>query len=681
VIRPADVQEERASAPHREGPRSWSTGPGASRPAVWRAIPLALVIVTLVGSVAIPARQTWRITRLLRESTAVLSPARLLNAELQSGLAEELTVLQRYALTGDSALLRRYRLVAAHDGRRLAALARLSSRLDAASAGRVDALRRRIGAWRLVGGAPGVQPGSRGEVAVALQVGQARYDAALNTFGELSSALAAAAAARDDRVRALEHLSIASNAALVLAALVAMGGVASLTLRERRLAVTLQHRIEDARRRARQEAALREAAEALAGAYTVGEVTERIAHLALAALEGRGAFVERIVARPAEPPEVAVVRAVAGAGVPPLETTGPLPGSYTELVLTTGEPALIADLALPERPGTVRTLRDAGGSAIVVPLGGRESGVGALFVVRPTPGQFQPDDVARAGIFGHLATLAYEKVRLLEDAYERRRVLERVIQSRSRLIRGFSHDVKNPIGAADGFAELLCVGAYGALSAEQRASVERMRRNLRGALALIDDLHELARAETGNLALTSAPVDLAELVRTLCEEYHAAARAAGLSLSMEVELGLPIIETDGGRVRQIASNLLSNAIKYTGSGSVLVRATQRPTGPFGDAGDWALVEVVDTGPGIPSHKQGVIFEEFSRLGAGEQQGAGLGLAISKLLAQALGGHIGVQSESGQGSTFTLWLPLQTPERDARSPLAAASSGREPGPPP
>ena len=565
----ADVRDERARAPHRERRRSWLTAPGSSGFVPWRAIPLALVVVALVGSVAIPARQTWRITRLLRESTAVLAPARLLNAELQSGLAEELTALQRYALAGDSALLGHYRATAANDEQRLAALERLAPRLDAASAARVDALGRRISAWRQAIGALTGQPGSLPQIVAVLRDGQARYDAAHRTFGELSSALAAAAAARDDRVSTLEHLSITANAALVLAALVAMGGVAILTVRERRLAATLYLRIEEARRRARQEAALREAAEALAGAYTVDEVTDRIAHAALGAMEGRGTFVERIVARSAEPAVMAVVQAVAGTGVPPLETTRAFAGSYTELATTRGEPAVIPGLDEPGWAGSLRTLPDAGGSAIVIPLGGSATPVGALFVVRSTPDPFHPDDVARAGIFGHLATLAYEKVRLLEDAHERWRALERVIQSRSRLMRGFSHDVKNAIGAADGFADLLGAGVYGALTAEQTASVARMRRSLRGALALIDDLHELARAETGRLALVSEPVDLTDLVRITGEEYLAAARAAGLSLSMEMELGLPVVETDRGRVRQIVANLLSNAIKYTPEGGAI----------------------------------------------------------------------------------------------------------------
>ncbi|AHG93205.1 ATP-binding region ATPase domain protein (plasmid) [Gemmatirosa kalamazoonensis] len=629
-------------------------------------------MVAILGSVAIPARQTWRITRLLRETTAVLAPARLIEAELHAGLAKELTALQRYALTGDTAMLEQFRAAAADDERRLAALKRLAARLGAAPTVHVDVLGQRIDGWRRTTGARATQSGTRAQIAATFRAGQAQYDAALSAFAGLSSDLAANAAARDDRVRALEHLSLAINAALVLAALVAMGGVTTLTLRERRLTATLRARVGEARRRARQEAALREAAEALAGAYSVDEVTQRVAQTALAALEVHGAFVERIVSRSGELADVAVVQAVAGADVPPLGTTRALAGSFTEQVTASGQSLLIADLHQPERAGAAGAVRTPGGSAIAVPLGGSVTPMGALFAMRATGGEFDADDVARAGIFGHLATLAFDKVRLLEDAFERRRVLERVMKSRSRLMRGFSHDVKNPIGAADGFADLLSLGVYGELSAQQQASVERMRGCLHGALALIDDLHELARAETGILTLSSEPVNVVELVRTICDEYHAAARAAGLSLSVEVALDLPLIDTDRVRVRQIVANLLSNAIKYTERGTVVVRASHRPTGASNEAGDWALIEVVDTGLGIPAHQQDVIFEEFSRLGSGEHRGAGLGLAISKLLAEALGGRITVQSVPGQGSTFTLWLPLHQPAARIRASPAAGA---------
>jgi signal transduction histidine kinase len=224
-------------------------------------------------------------------------------------------------------------------------------------------------------------------------------------------------------------------------------------------------------------------------------------------------------------------------------------------------------------------------------------------------------------------------------------------------MRGFSHDVKNPIGAADGYAALLTDGVYGPLNPRQQESVARMRRSIRDALSLIDDLHELARAETGHLALAAEPVDLAELVRDIVEEYDAGARAKGLALTTAIAADVPIVQTTRTRVRQIASNLLSNAIKYTESGSVTVRVAFSPQGPVGAQSDWVTIEVSDTGHGISPEKVDVIFEEFRRVGDSKHAGAGLGLAISRSLAQALGGQITVTSELGRGSTFTLWLPV------------------------
>ncbi|MGH7623323.1 MAG: sensor histidine kinase, partial [Gemmatimonadaceae bacterium] len=203
---------------------------------------------------------------------------------------------------------------------------------------------------------------------------------------------------------------------------------------------------------------------------------------------------------------------------------------------------------------------------------------------------------------------------------------------------------------------LLSVGVYGELSATQQVSVGRMRLNMQRAMSLIDYLHDLSRAETGNVAPSCAPLNLAALARSLEEEYDAAAQARGLRLSTELSEDGPIVETDQARVRQIAANLLSNAIKYTEHGTITLRTRRQPAIGRDGSESWAALEVEDSGIGIPADKKEFIFEEFSRLGTSDRAGAGLGLAISKLLAEGLGGRISVASEPGRGSTFTLWLP-------------------------
>lgn len=639
---------------------SWSSG----------LVPLSLVVVALLASVIIPARQTWVITKLLRETTDVLAPARLTSAQLQSGLADEMGALQSYALSGDSSSLRLHAVIVAENNRRLANLAALGAQLGGPFGPHVASVRERVIAWRLLVPVATSSPHDRSALARSLAAARSQLDASRVAVADLSADLSKEALARDDRVRKLEHYSLAANAAMVFAAFAALYAVLVLTLRERRLAGSLRRRVAEESARARAEKALREAAEALAGAFAIDEVTQRIAHAALEALGGRGAFVERIASKVSE--SSATVTAVAGSGGPPVGTTCALPGSYAEQVLAAGEPILIPALKEGRHPGVLGTLEDPRAPAIAIPLGSAAAPVGALFVLSAT-GHFRAEDAERAAIFGHLAVLAYSKVELLEEAIEGRKRLQQVITSRSRLMRGFSHDVKNPIGAADGYAELLNEGIYGALTPEQRESIVRMRRCMRGALSLIDDLHELARAETGHLEISAEPVDLADLVRHLGEDYQATAEAGRLQLMINSSIEVPLIRTSRTRVRQIVSNLLSNAIKYTDAGSVTVSVMRRISADSADGVEWVTIEVTDTGRGIPPDKLDYIFQEFGRVGGNERPGAGLGLAISRLLAQALGGRITVSSEVGRGSTFTLWLPLPR-DSGAEMPTVPVLSG-------
>ncbi len=620
-------KRRKARAAITRGKRHWRLG-------IRGAIPLLLVCLTLVGSVAIPARQTWLITRILRETVEGLAPARLLIEQLQSGLGKELVTLQSYAISGDDSLIGEYRATVAIDDRRVDTLRDLAARSNALSPDRADALARRVEEWHGFNDSivSSGDSAARRLIASDLDRGEALFDSSLAEIARLSSELAALSDARDERVSSLEQMSIAVNAALVLAAMVAMAGVLMLTLRERRLTAVLRRSLREARGRARREAALREASEALAGAYTMIDVTQRIARAALHAMQGRGTAVARISQHDGEPPEV-VVRAVMGDDVLPVGARRPYESSYTKLAIEKGAPILVDDLQPLEEGGSFGDHPYPGGSAIIVPLNDGTAPVGALFVLASADAPFRRGSVSRAEVFGHLATLAYEKVRLIEEAHEQRRALERVAQSRARLMRGFSHDVKNPIGAADGFAELLAMGLYGELNEQQSASVERMRRSIQTAIALIEDLHELARAETGMVTL---------------------------ALGLTVDCDDAVVETDPARVRQIVANLLSNAIKYTDRGSVQLRvANAHVNGDdgAGESGSWVLLEFTDSGMGIAPDKQDYIFEEFSRVGGSDRAGAGLGLAISRLLAQALGGRITVNSAEGRGSTFTLWLPM------------------------
>ena len=230
-----------------------------------------------------------------------------------------------------------------------------------------------------------------------------------------------------------------------------------------------------------------------------------------------------------------------------------------------------------------------------------------------------------------------------------------ITESKNRLMRGFSHDVKNPIGAADGYMQLLEDGIFGPIAEEQRTSIGRARRSLQAALHLINDLLEVARLETGQITIQRETTDVRIVAREACEQYRALADAKGIRLYIDTSVPVPSIESDPSRVRQVLGNLISNAVKYTVAGEVTVRVGQERDP---ESRGRVSIAVTDTGLGIDKDKQRLLFQEFVRLDPTAGPGSGIGLAMSARIVDALGGAITVQSERGKGSTFVLWLPRE-----------------------
>jgi signal transduction histidine kinase len=224
------------------------------------------------------------------------------------------------------------------------------------------------------------------------------------------------------------------------------------------------------------------------------------------------------------------------------------------------------------------------------------------------------------------------------------------------LLRGFTHDVKNPLGAADGYLALLEDGVLGQVEERQRETVLKVRRSIRHALELIAQLLDIARAENAQLQIHPERTDVGEQVREVADAFEPQARAKGLDLELKVPVESPLVDTDPTRLRQVVGNLVSNAIKYTPSGGHIAVNVEKNTASSSDD-EQILVVVSDDGPGIPEDKLQVLFMEFTRLDPNAAEGAGIGLAISQKIAEALGGEITVKSKVGVGSTFALRLPL------------------------
>jgi signal transduction histidine kinase len=232
-----------------------------------------------------------------------------------------------------------------------------------------------------------------------------------------------------------------------------------------------------------------------------------------------------------------------------------------------------------------------------------------------------------------------------------------LMEGRARLMRGVTHDLKNPLNAIDGHAQLLEDEVVGPLTDKQRASIHRIRRSVRSLLRLIEDLLKLYRVEAGQLVLHISLIDLRPVIAEAVEEHEAAANHAGHLIEVVTADGLPTVRADVERVRQVLGNLLSNAVKHTPAGGrITVRASRRKLRREGDTVDAVTIDVIDAGPGIPADKHEEIFAEFSRLAPARRPGSGLGLAIARRIARLLGGEITVASEPGRGSCFTFWVP-------------------------
>jgi two-component system, OmpR family, phosphate regulon sensor histidine kinase PhoR len=221
-------------------------------------------------------------------------------------------------------------------------------------------------------------------------------------------------------------------------------------------------------------------------------------------------------------------------------------------------------------------------------------------------------------------------------------------------MRMVSHELRTPLTSITGNVEALLTEEFGELTDEQRRLLEIVQRNSRRILVMADDLLEMTRIQTGHARLQLESVDLTQLVDDELANLRPEFTARQLSVEVHYEPQLPLVWSDRGRAAQILVNLLSNAIKYTLSGGhVTVSLARCVDCPF------VHLSVADTGLGIAPADQARIFTPFfraSNASSAGASGAGLGLHITRLIAELQGGEIWFQSELGKGSTFVVTFP-------------------------
>jgi signal transduction histidine kinase len=401
----------------------------------------------------------------------------------------------------------------------------------------------------------------------------------------------------------------------------------------------------------RQARRLRDLAQALSTSSDDTVLMRRVAEAAQVLGRATGAYVERFTAD-----DEAEVIASVGSGVPDPGARTPYPGAFSgaasDAPFSRAVDASVSPFVMHEE-GDVHIatfLIDAES----VPLGTlvlRKRGAAVGFTV---------PQLERVGVLAHIAGLALRRATLAER-------IERVIDEKFRLISGITHGLKEALGNATQYLDMLEMDSP--LTDRQRAYVMSSRRSIDASVRLISELVELERAENGRLPLQFEPVNVAAVLRDIAHDYRLG--AIGLTLEIDVPKDLPVVVTDSDAVRQILDNLLSNAVRYSPpDGRIAVHGVVRSGRRAGDPQSWLCLVVADEGPGVADPER--IFEEVHRVerGAGT---VGFRLAISRHVARLLGGDLKVESEPGDGAVFTLWLPNPHPSSGPGRPQPPVAS--------
>jgi signal transduction histidine kinase len=319
---------------------------------------------------------------------------------------------------------------------------------------------------------------------------------------------------------------------------------------------------------------------------------------------------------------------------------------------------------------------------MVVPLGVRGRVLGALTLCRTGQGaRYLESEVGLAEELARRGALAAENARLFRAA-------QAASRAKSQFLATVSHEIRTPINAVMGYAELLEMGLGGPLAEKQAEYVGRIQGSSRHLLSLVNDVLDLSKIEAGEMAVRSEALPLRATADRAMEQVEPQARGKGIDLSLQWSCPEDDVYVgDEDRVSQVLVNLLSNAVKFTQpGGSVTVTCSASTVGPpmLADGGErmWVAVEVADTGMGIPPDKLEAVFEPFMQVDASHTRregGTGLGLAISRRLSRLMGGELTVDSSPGQGSRFTLWLPTTGGPREGAAARPESSAWpAEPG---
>jgi signal transduction histidine kinase len=245
-------------------------------------------------------------------------------------------------------------------------------------------------------------------------------------------------------------------------------------------------------------------------------------------------------------------------------------------------------------------------------------------------------------------------VALYAELDDKAAALREVSDLKSRFLSYMSHEFRTPLGAIRSMARLLLDRMDGPLTPEQQKQVNFIQSSALELTEMVNDLLDLAKIEAGRISVSPAWFDMVNLFATLRGMFKPIVANRAVSLIFEEPVAVPRIYSDDKRLSQILRNFISNALKFTPRGEVRISAQSSAPG-------WITFAVADTGIGIARESLGSLFQDFSQIDSPMQKyyrGTGLGLSLSRKLAELLGGSVAVESELGRGSIFSVTIPTE-----------------------
>ena len=294
-------------------------------------------------------------------------------------------------------------------------------------------------------------------------------------------------------------------------------------------------------------------------------------------------------------------------------------------------------------------------AAIPLRVGGRTLGV--IDIQSKESQAFTSDVLSILQSLADQVAVAINNATLYDESQELIKTLKEVDQLKSQFLANMSHELRTPLNSIIGFSRVILKGIDGPITEMQNQDLTAIYNSGQHLLGLINDILDLARIEAGKMELNFEEVHLSEMVHSVFSTAKGLVKEKPIHLIEQVPADMPPVRGDTMRVRQVLLNLISNASKFTDEGSITVE-TKVQTSPTGKLE--ALVNVVDTGPGISLEGQEKLFKAFSQVDGSATRksgGSGLGLSICANLVQLHGGRIGVASQEGVGSTFWFTVPL------------------------